>query len=232
MAKSKYAIPKPHNGIQYNTCKNPRCKHFGVHPEDEPKAYSYTYGGKQFPLLKCNSCGETPPMKSNQGIYEEVQRLLAHTAVVDLKCTNTACGNHTVPVGTPKAYRSFGKTPQGAQRYRCNECGKTISQPKATQYQHDTHRNVRCSVDDWYKDKTKDWFRPCYISFCIWLEDGYRQKLGLPSIIQGEQADMKAIMYSTWMNRAEEGHKELRLVWEKSWQDIFHAPSQFDGVEV
>ena len=91
---------------------------------------------------------------------------------------------------------------------------------------------VRCSVDDWYKDRTKDWFRPCYTSFCIWLEDGYRQKLGLPSMIQGEQADMKSIMYSTWMNRAEEGHKELRLVWEKSWQDVFHAPSQFDGVEV
>ena len=86
---------------------------------------------------------------------------------------------------------------------------------------------VRRSLSDFHEDANKDWFYPCYISFCIWMEDIYRRKLGLPSTIGGDSSHMKSIMYSTWLNRAEEGHKELRLVWDKSWEDCFHEPSPF-----
>lgn len=144
MAKTaKYEVPKAYKGIQYNTCKNPKCAHYGVHPEDKPDAYAFAYGGKQFPVLKCNACGEMPPIKSNVGIYDEIQRLKAHIApIAALKCTNEVCDNHTVPVGTPKAYRGFGKTASGTQRYRCNACGKTVSQPKANSGQRVTHHNI------------------------------------------------------------------------------------------
>ena len=73
MAKaSKAWIPNTYNGIQYNTCKNPRCESYGLSPEQHPQAYRITYGGKALPLLQCVKCGEVPPIKSNQGIDEEV----------------------------------------------------------------------------------------------------------------------------------------------------------------
>ena len=76
---SKAWIPGPVAGIQYNTCKTPKCAHFGCSPEEYPQAYRITYGGKSLPLLQCVLCGEVPPIKSNQGIADEVQRLIAHT---------------------------------------------------------------------------------------------------------------------------------------------------------
>lgn len=93
MAKRKIQTPDQFNGIQYNTCKNPKCDHFGVSIYDKADAYTITYGGKAMPLLKCNCCGENPPIKSNQGIHEELQRLMAHMqARPVLKCSNAACG--------------------------------------------------------------------------------------------------------------------------------------------
>ncbi|MEN9452375.1 MAG: hypothetical protein RLZZ369_1434, partial [Pseudomonadota bacterium] len=41
-----------------------------------------------------------------------------------------------------KAYRSFGKTASGTQRYRCNGCGKTVSKPKASSRQRETYHNI------------------------------------------------------------------------------------------
>ena len=140
---SKAWIPSAFNGIQYNTCKNPKCENYGLDPEHHPKAYVITYGGKAMPLLKCVKCGETPPIKSNQGIDEEIKRLIAHTlGDKPLSCLNDECLNHGVPVGTKKAYRAFGKTASGTQRYRCNACLKTVSKPKASSGQRDTYHNL------------------------------------------------------------------------------------------
>lgn len=143
MRKAKYKIPTAHNGIQYNTCKNPKCINFGITPEERPDAYAFKYSDKQYINLSCNGCGELPPIKSNIGIHEETLRLMAHMqATPTLTCTNAACANHTVPVGTPKAYRSYGKTASDTQRYKCNGCGKTVSQPKANSGQRVTHHNI------------------------------------------------------------------------------------------
>jgi hypothetical protein len=91
----------------------------------------------------------------------------------------------------------------------------------------DTYNLVRIALGDWHKEKQKDWFRPCYISLCIWQESQYRQKLGMPPAISGTNPDRKALMHSTWINRLEEGHKEVRLAWEKSWTEVFHEPSPY-----
>ncbi len=138
-------VPDPVSGIQYNFCKNPKCENFGV-PASTDKTerrgkYTMVSGGKNFPLLKCVACGETPPLKSNQGIVEEIDRLTGYLRTNIITCPNEACENHHVPLGTKKAYRSFGVARSGAVRHQCTKCKKTFSIPKPTQYQHDTHQN-------------------------------------------------------------------------------------------
>lgn len=142
MRKPRFTPPAVHNGIQYNTCKNPKCSNYGVTPEEQPDAYGLQYAGKGFPLLKCNACGEVPPLKSNEGIYDEIQRLKAHMRPDVLACTNQDCTNHGVPVDTPKAYRKHGTTAKGMPRYRCNGCGKTVNQTKTNTRQRVTHHNI------------------------------------------------------------------------------------------
>jgi len=71
------------------------------------------------------------PLKSNLGIAEEVARMASYLLPARaICCRNDACSNHVdqVPVGTARAYASFGKTAIGNTRWRCNVCGKTFSQ--------------------------------------------------------------------------------------------------------
>jgi transposase-like protein len=146
---AKSRIPVPENGLQYNFCKNPKCANYGVAPTSlAPKGlYALAYGGKGMPLLKCNACGENPPFKSNAGIREEMQRISAYLHITTPEstttCTNSDCQNHSIPVTTPKAYRSFGKAASDAKRYQCSICHKTVSVPLPTQWQRDTHQNIQ-----------------------------------------------------------------------------------------
>ena len=141
-------IPVEVNGIQYNFCKNPKCSNFGVPASQEKlpenNAYIIGRGGVDLPLLKCTCCGETPPLKSNQGIFEEVERLSAYLKIATDSpcCSNAECSNHTIPVGTKRAYASFGTTASGAKRFRCNACNKTLTISKPTYRQVDTHHNI------------------------------------------------------------------------------------------
>ena len=144
-------IPLEHNGIQYNFCKNPKCSNFGVPEDVDAKRGQYKYtltglnqGYGNIPLLKCGCCNETLPMKSNIGIHEELERISAYLKHEEkaVCCSDSDCPNHTIPVGTKKAYASFGTTRNGAKRYRCNLCKKTVSVAKPTQGQHETHKNI------------------------------------------------------------------------------------------
>jgi transposase-like protein len=140
-------VPDAAEGIQYNFCKNPECLQYGLIPPGGHKRgvagpYAFVSGGKHYPLLRCNSCGETPPLKSNRGIAEEVARMSAYLQPpAERTCSNSECDNHTVPLGTPKAYRAFGKARSGARRYQCAICHKTFSISTPARYQHDTHQN-------------------------------------------------------------------------------------------
>jgi hypothetical protein len=96
-------------------------------------------------------------------------------------------------------------------------------------YMH-TYNVVRRGLNDWQEDRTKDWFRPCYISLCIWQENKYRQELGLPLTIEGSMADLKSVAHSSWIFRADEGHTNLRQVWEKNWEEAFKELSPYAGV--
>lgn len=144
-------VPVPSQSLQYNFCKNPKCTNYGVEPplttaRGAVGPYLITSAGKGFPTLKCSACGEMPPLKSNAGITEELDRISAYLQISKnkspLACPDSNCLNHTVPVGTKKAYRSFGTAASGAKRFQCALCRKTFSLPKLTQGQHDTHHNI------------------------------------------------------------------------------------------
>jgi hypothetical protein len=90
-----------------------------------------------------------------------------------------------------------------------------------------TYNIVRQILKDSDDSGKKDWFQPCYISLCVWQENKYRQELGLPLTIEGDAADLKAICHSSWIWKAEEGHKNLRMVWERAWEEAFHEPSPY-----
>lgn len=85
------------------------------------------------------------PLKSNLGIAEEVARMASYLLPARAICyRNDACSNHVdqVPVGTARAYASFGKTAIGNTRWRCNVCGKTFSQnTKFTARQREHYKN-------------------------------------------------------------------------------------------
>ncbi|GAV21075.1 hypothetical protein MMIC_P2054 [Mariprofundus micogutta] len=129
-----------------NFCKNPICDHYGVAASQNSKGDNYhlTAGSKK-PVAKliCKDCGELFPIKSNQGIDEEVNRLGAYLEPLDEPtCPDELCLNHTVGISAGKAaYQSFGKTKSGSPRYRCKLCKKSFSVKQATTGHKAPHKN-------------------------------------------------------------------------------------------
>lgn len=132
--RQKRRAPDEFKGIQVNYCKNPHCTNFGV-----PISKTSTYGanaykivasGKGMPQGYCNGCGEHFPLKSNQGIHEELSRMMKalEPSSQPPSCPNTSCPNHGIEVSQGKAfYSAFGVTCSGSQRYKCKACQKTFS---------------------------------------------------------------------------------------------------------
>jgi len=139
-------IPLESGGVQVNFCKNPVCNNYGVAASQSSKADNYhlTAGSKK-PVSKliCKDCGEQFPIKSNQGINEEANRLSAYLEPLnEAACPNELCNNHTVDISAGKtAYQSFGKTKSGSPRYRCKLCKKSFSVKQATTGQKQPHKN-------------------------------------------------------------------------------------------
>ena len=138
-AGDKPRIPLTVGDIQVNFCKNPLCLNFGrpasmdVQPRGPGAAsrgkdvYTVT-GSGGVASLSCNLCGETPPLKSNHAISEELDRLTKYLIQKQApSCPVETCLNHAVHIPAPKAYYSFGKTKSGSQRYRCRVCGTTFA---------------------------------------------------------------------------------------------------------
>lgn len=83
-------------------------------------------------------------MRSNQGITEELRRVLSCLeGGEDPCCPNEACALFTVPMALAVGqYMQRGKTAAGTQRYRCNVCRKTFSgSGKSTEKQQLPHKN-------------------------------------------------------------------------------------------
>ena len=109
-----------------------------------PGAYS-RYGAKNSaPSFTCPCCGQHPPLRSNQAIHDEYQRLAAYlTDQSDPACPNDTCASLGVTLSAaPGSYAKFGTTAGGSIRWKCKTCGKVFTQgAKATKRQLITHRN-------------------------------------------------------------------------------------------
>ena len=119
-AARKQRSPAAHQGIQVNFCKNPICANFGSPVGDKlsraQNPYRIVSSGKGLPVGYCQSCNESFPLKSNKGIYEELERMLAFLvdATAQPCCPVDGCSNHVVPVSSGKAfYSAFGVTSTG-----------------------------------------------------------------------------------------------------------------------
>lgn len=144
----KPRIPPEIGGIQVNFCKNPNCSNFGIPASQSSKKgkrdnYSIVAAGKNFPILKCHDCGEYPPLKSNNGINEELDRISSYLSIpIEPSCPSETCENHSVGISAGKiSYSSFGKTKNGSRRYRCKACHKTFSVGTSTLRQKQPHKN-------------------------------------------------------------------------------------------
>lgn len=145
-------IPAACGSVQVNFCKNPHCSNFGVPPVERPKwsrpakgdpKYKIHGTGKDLPGLKCQLCEDTPPLKSNIAVKEELDRMLAETRLPsEPTCPNDTCKNNLLGVATNKSeYYRFGTTKGGSQRYKCKSCSRLFSQAQSsTAYSGDRDR--------------------------------------------------------------------------------------------
>lgn len=155
ISSAGFRAPAPFEGLNVNFCKNPKCSNFGV-PETahrvkrapgappQPGDYSLVSAGKGKPQLKCGLCGEILPIRSNQGVHEELTRLTAYLVDKDEpSCKNESCALFSVPLSLAAGqYVQFGKTAAGSPRYRCNSCRKTFTGAgKSTKKHRLPHKN-------------------------------------------------------------------------------------------
>jgi hypothetical protein len=100
-------------------------------------------------------------------------------------------------------------------------------------YFHINALNIARSLGgDCPQDPKSDWFGVSYLSLCIWTEDRYRNTLGLPSSIDGENSFWKSLAHSEWVQVLEEDQENPRQIWEQRWWDKFAEPSPFSGDQV
>lgn len=155
-AEAEFAFPSGQARVlQVNFCKNPRCPNFGVPATGTKysrrakagavpgKDYRLVSSGAGLPVLKCLLCSEHLPLKSNQGIVEELARLTQHFQPVQHCCPTEGCSNSAVSAPNSDAYYRFGKTDGGSSRYQCKACKKTFSvSNRATLRQREARKNV------------------------------------------------------------------------------------------
>jgi transposase-like protein len=142
-------FPGPHEGVQVNFCKQPNCPHFlradfhakrgpGRPPKSAhsqpPPLYIPIGDQSRVPYLECTSCHIQFPVKSNQGIHEELARLNSYFP--EDGCPNTSCPNYKNRINVkegPPHYTRHDRLKSGSQRYRCEKCNKvfTVSNPLA-----------------------------------------------------------------------------------------------------
>ena len=75
--------------------------------------------------LVCKCCGEKPPIKSNQGIAEELARISKPLSGVDRGCTRKDCDNHGKrSEDYPDLYHKTGVNKRTGRAQRgCKNCG-------------------------------------------------------------------------------------------------------------
>ena len=130
-------LPLPFAGIQVNHCKMPECAQYKLPaPIDTPLfainlissvPYLIRPGVAGNLLLYCCDCSTTSPIKSNEGIAQEVARMSNFLTKCPQKtCPKATCANHVIPIPNSRHYQKDGKTGAGTQKYRCKLCKTQI----------------------------------------------------------------------------------------------------------
>ena len=147
--------------VQVNHCRMPNCDNFGLparhqHGKRGPskdrdmhyKVHSTAKG--TVPSVRCKSCHDNPPIKSNEAIAAEVRRMVdlggLHTCEETVACRNSCCGNSERPIAYHRSdYQKVGTLPNGGQYYRCKNCGRQmlVSEPVRL---HKTYRTLAADV--------------------------------------------------------------------------------------
>ena len=129
--------------LQVNHCRNPHCGNYGTPARskhgkpgpspDRDKAYKVHSTSKgSTPSIRCKSCLNNPPIRSNAGIAQEIDRLLAAgglwKAVETTGCANLECVNHDRPIAFNRSlYYKRGRTgAYNAQVFQCKSCGRKM----------------------------------------------------------------------------------------------------------
>ena len=126
--------------VQVNHCKMPACENYGVPASQESGTggsknqdpnYKVTSTNKgTIPSIKCKKCNENPPIKSNEGIVSEFNRITEYLKPIahQFSCKNETCSNHSLSIGEyPKNYRKKGyyKTKDNTY-FQCKLCNTKI----------------------------------------------------------------------------------------------------------
>jgi hypothetical protein len=76
---------------------------------------------------------------------------------------------------------------------------------------------VRFAYNDHAPRGEEDWYRPFVAAMMAWQEDTYRRSLGLPPALEAESEGvrLRAIWYSTFMNRVVNGDANPLAGWRE-----------------
>ena len=139
----------------------PACDNYGVPAKITPvkpdKSASrdphYNLGGNKKALvsvLRCKSCNENPPIKSNAAIVAEIERLTEADGLLRLEetigCRNEGCDNRGLAIAFhSQRYRKCGQVAGYGQRYQCKGCGSKVVLSHPVRL-HDHHRRHAADV--------------------------------------------------------------------------------------
>ena len=146
--------------IQVNHCRMPDCDNFGVpacpeHAKPGPSAGRdphYKVGSTKrgtVPSIRCKSCRDNPPIKSNAAIAAEIHRLTDKDGLLRREettgCRQASCENQGLPIASNRRrYLKKGQIAGRGPRYQCKACGSKVLLSQPTRL-HDGHQ--RLAVD-------------------------------------------------------------------------------------
>ena len=129
--------------LQVNHCRDPHCQNFGfpartehgsrgASPDRDMNYKVDRTSGGSVSSIRCKSCLDNPPIKSNAGIVSEIERMLEAGNLWKAEeitgCGDTKCVNHQRPIAFHRRqYQKRGRMgPHKTQMYRCNACDRRM----------------------------------------------------------------------------------------------------------
>jgi len=88
-----------------------------------------------------------------------------------------------------------------------------------------TYDACRLALDDCNHVDDKDWLKPFIHAMCVWQEYCYRQDLGMPSAISGNDLSLTEIEYSTFLNTVMSDAQYPNLEWKEYYKDSINNGS-------